>query len=170
MKLLEEILYAPLRLRLLKHSNQMENGCIVWSGRVNKDGYGLIRIGALGSKAGRQVYVHRLAAALWNGFDLASPMFILHRCDNPPCWNPEHLFEGTNTDNVRDCIKKGRRRDKRGEENINSKLTYAQVVEIRKAVGDGATQTRVARDYGVSGNTISRIVRHVRYIYAPTGT
>jgi len=57
---------------------------------------------------GRFEYVPRLAAHLWLGFDLKSTLKVLHRCDNPPCFNPKHIFIGTQSDNMRDCVSKKR--------------------------------------------------------------
>ena len=60
---------------------------------------------------GRKIMVHRMSAHLFWGFWLSSNTKILHKCDNPPCFNPNHLFEGTDRDNVMDAIKKGNRPD-----------------------------------------------------------
>lgn len=75
--------------------------CLVWTGERDKDGYGRIRID------GRRIAAHRVAYETWVG-----PIFkggvILHTCDNPPCINPEHLRVGTQKENVRDMLQKGR--------------------------------------------------------------
>lgn len=80
-----------------------DNGCWEYTGYCwKKSGYGRIRIG------GRILRVHRVSAFLFLGFDLNSPMMVLHTCDNPPCFNPDHLFIGTGVDNQQDCKAKGR--------------------------------------------------------------
>ena len=77
--------------------------CIEWPGRLQTGGYGQVKRG------GRHVLVHRLEWALANG-PIPTGLCVLHRCDNPRCYNLAHLFLGTQGDNVRDCIAKGRRR------------------------------------------------------------
>lgn len=78
--------------------------CWPWQGAASSDGYGVVRLGRGGRR--RLVYAHRLAYALAYG----SPgrRQVLHRCDNPICVNPMHLRAGTQADNVRDMIAKGR--------------------------------------------------------------
>lgn len=77
-------------------------GCWNWTGSKGPHGYGQKFF------QGRLHAVHRLAAHFYLRFDLNSPLRILHRCDNPSCFNPKHLFIGTQLDNIRDCIRKGR--------------------------------------------------------------
>lgn len=74
-------------------------------------GIACIRVGVLGNK-NRIRKVHRIAAILWNGFDPNSDLDVLHHCDNPPCFNPEHLFSGDQTLNNKDRHAKGRSRNK----------------------------------------------------------
>ena len=79
----------------------IEDECIEWDGAVTNNGYGIRRI------AGKNYYVHRLG---WEEEHGAIPdgMFILHRCDNKPCFLVKHLFLGTQADNVHDMLDKGR--------------------------------------------------------------
>lgn len=77
-------------------------GCWNWTGSEASGGYGRV------AYRGRDVRVHRLAAHLWLRFDLKSHLQVLHRCDNPLCFNPKHLFLGTSHDNMRDCVAKKR--------------------------------------------------------------
>lgn len=97
---------------------------------------------------------HRVAFELtfpeWNGKE-----WVLHRCDNPPCCNPAHLFLGTPRDNAVDMIAKGRRADTRGENHGSAKLTAAQVLEIRASK---LSSNIIADQYGVSGRLI-RVIR-----------
>src|ERR1035441_2613574 len=79
------------------------SGCWEWQ-RSKTQGYGET------SYHGRKVKAHRLAAHFWLGFSLSSKLFVCHHCDNPSCCNPKHLFIGTNTDNIRDGMTKGRSR------------------------------------------------------------
>lgn len=77
--------------------------CLEWKGNRDKDGYGLIKIG------NKNVRCHRYMYELWNGVKLKKGDVVMHKCDNPPCFNPHHLAVGTMLDNVRDMDEKGRR-------------------------------------------------------------
>lgn len=79
--------------------------CWNWNGTKTPEGYGRIGFTASGRQ---QRDVHRIAAHLWCGIDMDADVFVLHSCDNPPCFNPEHLFEGDNGANMLDCHSKGR--------------------------------------------------------------
>jgi hypothetical protein len=82
-------------------------------------------------------------------------MDVLHKCDNPPCVNPEHLFLGTDLENMRDCVAKGRHANMQGCRNPRAILTETDVVEIRKKYsGKSYSGLRLAREYGVHKNTI----------------
>src|SRR5258708_29654553 len=85
------------------HKRITDSGCWEWTGSINSHGYGTVSI------QGVVHGVHRVSASLYLGFDLRSELHVCHKCDNPPCWNPEHLFVGTQSDNSRDMIVKGRR-------------------------------------------------------------
>jgi DNA invertase Pin-like site-specific DNA recombinase len=86
-------------------------------------------------------------------------MVVMHVCDNPPCVNPRHLCLGTPGENIADCFAKGRRSTPHGENGYNAKLTAAQVAEIRRTYdGRRGSQTRIAREFGVSIATIHDIV------------
>jgi hypothetical protein len=77
-----------------------ETGCRPWMGSRNRKGYGHVNL-----------YMHRLAWELVNG-PVPSSLLVLHRCDNPPCCNPDHLFLGTHADNAADRTRKGRSRNR----------------------------------------------------------
>ncbi|MGE5151085.1 MAG: HNH endonuclease [Rhodospirillaceae bacterium] len=81
---------------LAKRSVNPETGCWEWQGRRDRCGYGRITV------AHRRYAVHRLSAAVFLGFDLVSPLQILHGCHNPACFNPEHLRPGTHQENTQD--------------------------------------------------------------------
>lgn len=87
--------------RLLAHRLVTETGCWEWTRYRNQNGYGKVSV------AGHLWTTHRLAAALWLS-DFALDLHVCHRCDNPPCFNHEHLFMGTHRENLTDAIRKGR--------------------------------------------------------------
>lgn len=81
---------------------ELENGCIISSShKPNSHGYLPLE------RNGKMVLAHRLVYEYFNG-PIPEGMGVLHRCDNPPCLNPEHFFAGTHVDNMRDMAKKGR--------------------------------------------------------------
>lgn len=101
------------------------DGCHYWTGAVNGPGYGSIKVNRKSEPA------HRISYILYRG-EIPSGLFVCHKCDNPGCVNPHHLFLGTRQDNMDDMIKKNRKADCRGTKNGSSKLTDAQVREIKK--------------------------------------
>ena len=84
-----------------KRIKKAPNGCWEWTGSVNDKGYGLIYV------EGKSKRAHRITYQLFKS-EIPKGLFICHHCDNPGCVNPEHLFVGTQKDNMQDCIRKGR--------------------------------------------------------------
>jgi hypothetical protein len=130
------------------------DSCWEWTGCINNDGYGTLGLFGKGQKA------HRIAFAIRYGY--LSSKCICHHCDNPKCVNPDHLFEATHTDNMRDKEAKGRGRVPRlsGEEHGQSKLTWAQVREIRRLYQLGGTShVKLGKLFNVSAN-VARCILH----------
>lgn len=131
--------------------------CWEWLGSHNANGYGVY------GKPKRMA--HRLSWEFYNG-PIPSAMSVCHKCDNPPCVNPEHLFLGTQADNLRDMDSKGRRvsPDNKGVNNPRAKLTQEQVQEIRKLYWTGRYKPKqkaapydskkLASMFGVARSTI----------------
>lgn len=138
---------------LMKHGERLENGCIVWSKSRTKAGYGQKAL------ANTKFYVHRLVCAIFYG-EPKSGMEVLHSCDNPPCFNPDHLSWGTRKQNVADMIAKGRNNivPSRGEKHGMSKLTEEDVMEIRFLHRRGFVLTDLAKIYLTTASNISLIV------------
>lgn len=129
--------------------------CWEWQASKRREGYGRFKIFSYVT-----VSAHRLSYALFYGVS-PGDLHVLHRCDNPKCVNPSHLFLGTNADNVADKVSKGRciGRDQRGEKNAAAKLTREAVSDIRRRIADSQTNTSIAALYGVTHQLISRIRR-----------
>jgi ribosome-binding protein aMBF1 (putative translation factor) len=98
---------------------------------------------------------HRISWQLHNG-PIPPGMFVCHRCDNPPCVNPDHLFLGTHADNLRDASRKGRMR--LGANNINAKLSEDTVRIIRALSASGLSQNTLSKQFGVAQVTIHKII------------
>lgn len=98
---------------------------------------------------------HRLAYTLT--IESLGELCVLHKCDNPGCCNPGHLFLGTQADNVRDMEEKGRTRRQKGETNGQAKLTATNVREIRRRCASGKAQQVIANAFGISNQTVSDI-------------
>ncbi len=99
---------AGIAARLERHiSPEPNTGCWLWVGAYHKTGYGLISSDADERKRRKNILTHRAVWTVVNG-DIPDGLFVLHRCDNPPCVNPSHLFLGTQRDNIADMHAKGR--------------------------------------------------------------
>ncbi len=107
--------------------------CWCWTASCNKYGYGQIQIDKKKYKPHRLLaWICELKDPEGNLFMLDSKYHVLHKCDNPPCINVEHLFIGTSLENMRDKEIKGRGNQAKGENNGSVKLTELKVIEIRK--------------------------------------
>lgn len=129
--------------------------CWEWTGGHTSDGYGSFSI-----KQG--VLAHRVSYEIRFG-SIPKDMKVLHRCDNRACVNPDHLFLGTQFQNIEDMDMKGRRGTTPGEKNGMAKLTKEDVLEIRKRYKryvKGSSTTSLAKEYGVTHTLISLIVRN----------
>ena len=115
------------------------SGCVLWLGTVSDFGYGTV---TANKRTGQKV--HRLAYEAASG-PIPSGMHVLHRCDVRCCINPDHLFLGSNLDNVADKVAKGRQ--SRGLRTGLAKLTEAEVFKIREFKG---TNRRAAELWGIS--------------------
>lgn len=128
--------------------------CWQWQASTFQKGYGQFKA------RGRNRQAHRFALELTLGRDIAAEEFVCHRCDNPACCNPAHLFIGDAASNNADMRAKGRGRAPKRGEGSGRKLNRAQVEEIRGRYASGGVSQRVlAAAFGVHQMTISRLVR-----------
>lgn len=138
------------------------SGCWEWKG-VKRNGYGRTTVGSRKDGTRRSIAAHRLSYLTWvrnipDGYD------VCHKCDNPCCINPEHLFVGTRADNIADRERKGRNVIKIGEEQPLSKLTKKAVKDARwERAYKGTTFQALADKYGVSKKTMQNAVNGVTW-------
>lgn len=114
--------------------------CWSWTGGINNRGYG--RLG--------NIYAHRVSYERTFG-PIPAGLHVLHRCDNPPCTNPSHLMIGTHADNMADMSRKGRAAGR-------SKLTEAQIEEMRRAKAAGESSKAIGLRLGISANYVNQLI------------
>jgi hypothetical protein len=129
--------------------NVNTDACMLWPFYANKQGYGTLTLLSPSGKRG-PVFAHRLAYKIVHG-EWPMPKG-LHRCDNPKCFNPRHIFPGTPRDNSDDMVAKGRQA--KGEYTGLSKLTDELVEQARREYAGGLTSKQLAARYGVSVNVM----------------
>ena len=127
--------------------------CWLWTGTLDKDGYGVIQ----DANRGHQFRAHRLAYELAHG-PTPNGVCVLHRCDTPACCNPSHLWLGTQTDNGRDKVTK--KRHPFGERHGRAKITDKDVRTIRASY-PAMSQTAIAAAYGLHQTTVSDIIHGI---------
>lgn len=130
--------------------------CWIWKGALDKYGYGDFRIKK------RRVGAHRFSFFIANP-DVPRSAHVLHSCDNPACVNPGHLSGGTHQQNMDDM--KSKCRQLRGEQQVNAKLSDADVANIKRMISEGLTLIGIASVFRVDPSTISKIKRGKRWMH-----
>lgn len=123
------------------------SGCWLWFGTCHRKGYGVMGF------HGKKWKAHRVSWVLHNG-EIPANMQVLHKCDTPSCVNPQHLRLGTNVENVRDKMAKGRQNKCVGSSVGTSKLTESQVRAIR---ADPRTYREIAKAFNIHRGTVAKI-------------
>jgi hypothetical protein len=130
--------------------------CWIWIGSRNKRNYG-----QMSTRRGcSPVHASRVSWGLHYG-EIPRGMFVLHRCDNPPCVNPEHLFVGNQKENVADMLRK--RRGLVGQKNGQAKLNVDEVLAIREM--SGKSQQQIAQQFGINQQQVSKIRLRKRWAH-----
>lgn len=143
-------MFSEKTLQLFWSKVDKSNDCWEWTRTRDKDGYGIFCFG------GENYRAHRYSFMLTTG-NLDKKILVLHKCDNPGCVNPSHLFLGTHRDNVLDMIKKGR-----GNFVGTPKLTKVQAQKIKKMYASGKFfQRELAEMFGVKRRTIGDVVNNI---------
>lgn len=133
------------------------HGCMLWMGKTAKSSGGY---GQFPSKNKKTITAHRFSYELYFG-NIGEKLCVLHRCDNPPCVNPEHLFLGTQKDNAIDMRIKNRGYSTAGENHGLSILSLDCVKKIRELyTGKRGDLTKLGNQFKVSKSTIHGIVNN----------
>ena len=145
----------PLRFWKFVDTSGGPDACWIWTGTVVR------RYGSFGISSSKRYRAHRYSWELAHG-EIDDGMLVCHKCDNPLCVNPRHLFLGTQKDNMRDAMAK--RRHASGERHGNARLTDEAVRAIRQLHSSGKhTYSALGRQFGVHETVIANIVKRLSW-------
>jgi len=128
--------------------------CWLWGGNIDFYGYG---------RVGYKMKTYRASRASFIIFHKTDPkkLFVCHKCDNPSCVNPDHLFLGTQKENMHDCQRK--KRTASGSRNGMAKLSESDVLEIISLSKTGLFHRQIAEKFQVSRSAVGAIINNVRW-------
>lgn len=153
-------LTISVRTRFWFYTTKSDEGCWLWTGSTNMNGYGRL---AIDSK-GHYVVAHRVSWEIHHE-PIPDNKMVLHRCDNRLCVRPDHLYVGTAKDNATDREERGRSADRQGIRHPLARLTEQDVSEIITLRDSGLKLQDIADRYGVSDSTISAIIHSKRWAH-----
>lgn len=155
----------PAVIRFWSRVNKTE-GCWLWTSTTSTAGYGYI-------DDNKRRYQSSVYSWMIHNGPVPDGLFVLHKCDNTACVNPDHLFLGTQNDNVQDCIKKGRfnygSRGKKGEKHHGARVTEEQVRDIRRRYTKGrgryqrGNSHELAVEFGLTQAQVLNIAKHKQW-------
>lgn len=144
---------APLEIRIMSAIREREDGCWEWTKGKNQGGYGQIKV------RGKGMAAHRVSYQIFVG-EIPDGMFVCHKCDNPSCCNPKHLFLGTATDNYHDCLSKGRWRPGSGNRSKGAQSNHAVKIDIatvKEILAMQCSNSEIARRLKIGRKVVSLI-------------
>lgn len=136
--------------RFLSKTQVISTGCIEWTRAKDYQGYGVATFNS------KSIRAHRLSYMIFVG-NIPPNMYVLHRCDNPSCVNAKHLFLGTNKENMRDKVLKGRQAN--GEKNGNSRMKEEEILQIRKLYLSGVSMKEISKKFNSNVSQVHKIIR-----------
>lgn len=146
--------------RIQKFEQVTETGCWIWTGKLHKEGYGVVC-----DESNKPMLAHRASWMLFRS-DIPDGMIVCHKCDTPSCINPSHLFLGTDADNNKDMMSKKRNAQPKGSRTANSKINESIAIEIFNARG---TLKEIASKYGLFFSTVHKIKSKESWKHIHTG-
>ena len=156
--------------QLVNHSiYDPKTECWNWNGSTTGKGrwrYGALNVSFDELNIQRGIRSHRLSYMIFKG-DIPKGMLVLHKCDNTLCCNPEHLFLGTQNDNMLDAQKKKRLPSHQGSKNANAKITEADVLEIRKLKKAKTSIPAIQKRFNLGRSTIWHIINRTTWNHIP---
>ena len=136
---------------------RQQSDCWKWDAGTDVNGYGWI-----GDGKGRLTKAHRVSWTIHRG-EIPIGMQVNHHCDNPPCANPDHLYLGTQVDNIMDMVVRGRQGNHKGSRNGRSRVDEMDVAAIRILRSRGMPNLTIARSFGISKGTVSHICTRITW-------
>lgn len=136
----------------------VDGSCWEWKAATSHNGYGYFAL-----RPGEVVRAHRAAYQIFKGEEPGE--VVRHTCDNPPCCNPDHLISGDHKENTQDMLE--RQRHKYGSSHYNSKLTEADVIEMRRLRDEGVTLSELAATYEVTPTNVHYIINRKTWRHLP---
>ncbi len=153
--------------RLKRNCEILPNGCWSWKRFISKDGYVRVIVGSRTNKTRKVVTAHRAMYQIVFG-EIPLGKLVCHKCDNPSCVNPEHLFLGSYKDNMDDMRRKNRQPVLAGESNPRAKLNFDDVLKIKEIYKRGGISfVKLGKLFGVKATAIYRIVNGIGWKHAP---